>query len=66
VGATQQEKITYGPYIMDKRITELQSELQVLEAFGDSTRSKLLRSMLEYELKKSEVQSHDNSSRRSS
>ncbi len=51
---------------MDKRIAELQSELQVLEAFGDSTRAKLLRSMLEYELKKSEVQSHDNSSRRSS
>jgi hypothetical protein len=49
-----------------QRIGELKSELTVLEAFGDSTRAKLLKSMLEYELQKAEVQRHDNSTRRSS
>jgi len=46
------------------RISELRSELNVLEAFRDTGRAKILRSMLEYELKKEEF-SHDNSSRRS-
>ena len=47
------------------RIEELQAELKVLEAFRETTRAKLLKSMLEYEIKKSEV-SHDYSTRRSS
>ena len=47
------------------RIDQLQAELKVLEAFGDSTRAKMLKSMLEYEIKKSEV-SHDYSTIRSS
>ena len=47
------------------RIDQLQAELKVLEAFGDSTRAKILRSMIEYELKKEEV-SHDFNFRRSS
>ncbi len=46
-------------------IAELRSELRVLEAFRDVGRAKVLRSMLEYELKKEEF-SHDNSTRRSS
>jgi len=46
-------------------IAELRSELRVLEAFRDVGRAKVLRSMLEYELKKEEF-SHDNSFRRSS
>jgi len=50
---------------MNQRIAELQSELQVLEAFRDSKRAKILRSMIEYELKKEEV-SHDYNFRRSS
>ena len=47
------------------RTAELKSERHVLEAFNDSKRAKLLRSMLEYELKKEEF-SYDYSSRRSS
>jgi len=33
------------------RVQELKSELRVLEAFRDSTRARILRNMLEWELK---------------
>ena len=33
------------------RVQELKSELRVLEAFRDSTRVRILRNMLEWELK---------------
>ena len=45
---------------MMSRIAELQSELRVLEAFRDSGRAQILRSMLEYELKKEDF-SHERS-----
>ena len=44
------------------RIQELQSELRVLEAFRDVGRATILKSMLEYELKKEEF-SHERSTR---
>mgnify|MGYP001483805619 CR=1 FL=1 len=47
------------------RATELKSELQVLEAFRDTGRARILRSMLEYELRKEEF-SHDHNFRRPS
>jgi len=47
---------------MQTRIEELQSELRVLEAFRESTRVTILKSMLEYELKKQEF-SHERSTR---
>ena len=47
------------------RIQELQAELRVLEAFGETTRATILRSMLEYEIK-AEEQSHVNGIGRSS
>ena len=37
------------------RVEELQAELRVLEAFNETTRATILRSMLEYELKAEEV-----------
>ena len=36
------------------RVQELQAELRVLEAFGETTRATILKSMLEYEIKKEE------------
>ena len=47
---------------MMSRIAELQSELRVLEAFRDSGRAQILKSMLEYELKQEEF-SHERSTR---
>ena len=47
------------------RIQELQSELRVLEAFRDVGRATILKSMLEYELKKEEF-SHERGTRGSS
>jgi len=44
------------------RVQELQAELRVLEAFGETTRATILKSMLEYELKKQEF-SHERSTR---
>ncbi len=41
------------------RVQELQAELRVLEAFNDTTRATILRSMLEYEIK-AEEKSHVN------
>ena len=45
---------------MKTRIEDLQSELRVLEAFRDSGRAQILKSMLEYELKQEEF-SHERS-----
>ena len=45
------------------RVQELQAELRVLEAFNETTRATILRSMLEYEIK-AEEKSHVNSLRR--
>ena len=45
------------------RVEELQAELRVLEAFNETTRATILRSMLEYEIK-AEEKSHVNSLRR--
>jgi len=45
---------------MKTRINELQSELRVLEAFRDVGRATILKSMLEYELKKEDF-SHERS-----
>ena len=39
------------------RVQEMQAELRVLEAFNDTTRATILRSMLEYEIK-AEEKSH--------
>ena len=36
------------------RVQEMQAELRVLEAFNDTTRATILRSMLEYEIKAEE------------
>ena len=47
------------------RVQELQAELRVLEAFNETTRATILRSMLEYEIQ-AEEQSHVNGKRRSS
>ena len=47
------------------RVQELQAELRVLEAFNDTTRATILRSMLEYEIK-AEEKSHVNGIGRSS
>jgi len=47
---------------MKTRINELQSELRVLEAFRDVGRATILKSMLEYELKKEEF-SHERGTR---
>jgi len=47
------------------RLKDLRSELKVLEAFNDFGRAKVLKSMLEYELRLEEF-SHDHNSRRSS
>ena len=44
------------------RVQELQAELKVLEAFNETTRATILRSMLEYELK-AEERSHVNGQR---
>ena len=41
------------------RVQELRAELKVLEAFNDTTRATILRSMLEYEIK-AEEKSHVN------
>ena len=47
---------------MMSRIQELKSELRVVEAFRDVGRAQILKSMLQYELKKEEF-SHERSSR---
>ena len=47
------------------RVQEMQEELRVLEAFNDTTRATILRSMLEYEIK-AEEKSHVNGIGRSS
>ena len=47
------------------RVQELQAELRVLEAFNDTTRATILRSMLEYEIQ-AEEKSHVNGIGRSS
>jgi len=47
------------------RVTDLRSELKVLEAFNDFGRAKVLKSMLEYELRLEEF-SHDYNPRRPS
>ena len=47
------------------RVEELQAELRALEAFNDTTRATILRSMLEYEIK-AEEKSHVNGIGRSS
>ena len=47
------------------RVQELQAELRVLEAFNETTRATILRSMIEYEIQ-AEEQSHVNGKRRSS
>ena len=47
---------------MKTRIEDLQSELRVLEAFRDSGRAQILKSMLEYELQREEF-SHERSTR---
>ena len=47
------------------RVQELQSELKVLDAFRDSTRARILRNMLEWELKQERF-AHVNSIRRPS
>ena len=47
---------------MKTRIQELESELRVLEAFRDSGRAQILKSMLEYELQKEEF-SHERGTR---
>ena len=47
---------------MMSRVAELESELRVLEAFRDNGRAQILRSMLEYELKREEF-SHERSTR---
>ena len=44
------------------RVEEMRAELRVLEAFNDTTRATILRSMLEYELKQEEF-SHERSTR---
>ena len=41
------------------RVEEMQAELRVLEAFNDTTRATILRSMLEYEIA-AEEKSHVN------
>ena len=41
------------------RVQEMQAELRVLEAFNDTTRATILRSMLEYEIA-AEEKSHVN------
>ena len=46
------------------RVEELQAELRVLEAFNETTRATILRSMLEYEIA-AEEKSHVNGQRRS-
>ena len=47
---------------MKNRIDELKSELRVVEAFRDVGRAQVLRSMLQYELKKEEF-SHERGTR---
>ena len=47
------------------RVQELQSELKVLNAFRDSTRARILRGLLEYEIKQEKF-AHVNSIRRPS
>ena len=47
------------------RVKELQAELRVLEAFNETTRATILRSMLEYEIA-AEEKSHVNGIGRSS
>jgi len=47
---------------MKTRIEELKSELRVVEAFRDVGRAKVLKSMLQYELKQEEF-SHERSTR---
>ena len=37
------------------RVEELQAELRVLEAFNETTRATILRSMLEYEIAAEEL-----------
>ena len=44
------------------RVEEMQAELRVLEAFNDTTRATILRSMLEYEIA-AEEKSHVNGQR---
>ena len=44
------------------KVVELKPELHVLEAFRDSGRAQILKSMLEYELKKEEF-SHERGTR---
>ena len=44
------------------RVEELQAELRVLEAFNETTRATILRSMLEYEIA-AEEKSHVNGQR---
>jgi len=44
------------------RVEELQAELRVLEAFRETTRATILRSMLEYEIA-AEEKSHVNGQR---
>ena len=46
------------------RVQELQAELRVLEAFRETTRATILRSMIEYEITKIEAESDVNSLRR--
>ena len=41
------------------RVQELQSEIKVLDAFRDSTRARILRGLLEYEIQ-AEEKSHVN------
>jgi len=50
---------------MSRRVKEMQQELRVLEAFNDSTRARILRNMLEYEIKQEKF-AHVNSIRRPS
>jgi len=47
---------------MKTRIQEIESELRVVEAFRDVGRAQILKSMLQYELKKEEF-IHERSSR---